>query len=66
MQQFYNPAAFADPAVVTPVGQTNLAPLGGGASQVTGPPIRRLDFSLFKSFPVGESRCVDSALSPLI
>jgi hypothetical protein len=54
VQQYYNPAAFATPPVVTQVGQTNYAPLGGGNTQVTGPPLHRLDFSLFKAFPVGE------------
>jgi Carboxypeptidase regulatory-like domain len=53
---FYNATAFATPPTVTQVGQTNLAPLGGGQGQVYGPAYRRLDFSLFKSFPVGESR----------
>jgi hypothetical protein len=56
VQQFYNPAAFRDPGVVTQVGQTDLSPLGGGNTQVTGPPIRRLDFSVFKSFPVSENK----------
>jgi Carboxypeptidase regulatory-like domain len=55
VQQYYNPAAFATPPVVTQVGQTNFAPLGGGNTQVTGPPIHRLDFSLFKSFPFREN-----------
>ncbi len=54
VQQYYNPAAFRDPPVVTQIGQTDFSPLGGGNTQVTGPPIRRLDFSLFKSFPVTE------------
>lgn len=56
VQQYYNPAAFKDPPVVATVGQTDFSPLGGGNTQVTGPPIRRLDFSVFKSFPVAESR----------
>jgi len=54
VQQYYNPAAFATPPVVTSVGQTNYAPLGGGNTQLEGPPIRRMDFSAFKAFPVGE------------
>jgi hypothetical protein len=53
--QYYNPAAFATPPVVTQVGQSNYAPLGGGNTQVSGPPFRRLDFSLFKSFPLTET-----------
>lgn len=56
VQQYYNPAAFADPPVVTQVGQTDFSPLGGGNTQVSGPPIRRLDFSVFKSFPFSEGR----------
>ena len=55
VQQFYNPAAFTTPPPVTEVGQSNILPLGGGPTQVTGPPIRRLDFSIFKEFPVTET-----------
>ncbi len=54
VQQYYNPAAFATPPVVTAVGQTNYAPLGGGNTQLEGPPLRRMDFSAFKAFPVTE------------
>lgn len=59
VQQYYNPVAFKDPPVVTQIGQTDFSPLGGGNTQVTGPPIRRLDFSVFKSFPVTERTRVE-------
>jgi hypothetical protein len=55
VQQFYNPAAFTTPPPVAQVGQSNILPLGGGPTQVTGPPIRRLDFSIFKEFPITET-----------
>ncbi|MGH9618509.1 MAG: hypothetical protein ACRD45_02200 [Bryobacteraceae bacterium] len=40
--------------VDTNIGQTDYAPLGGAPSQVTGPPFRRLDLSLFKQFHITE------------
>lgn len=54
VSHFYNAAAFTTPPVVLAPGQTDLSPLGGGQGQVYGPSFRRLDLSLFKSFPVGE------------
>jgi hypothetical protein len=45
---FLNAAAFTTPASVTVVGQSDYSPLGGGPTQVSGPPFRRLDMSLFK------------------
>jgi hypothetical protein len=56
VSHFYNAAAFTNPPVVTQVGQTNYAPLGGGNTQVTGPAFHRLDFSLFKAFPITERK----------
>jgi hypothetical protein len=54
--QYYNPAAFRDPPVVTTVGQTDFSPLGGGRAQVEGPGFHRMDFSLFKTFPIVEKK----------
>lgn len=54
VEQYYNPAAFKNPAPATEVGQSDLTPLGGSRTQVTGPPLHKLDFSLFKSFYFNE------------
>jgi len=59
---FLNPAAFTQPcpppAFIQPStcvpGLTGLALLGGTASQVSGPAIGRLDFSLFKNFRLSD------------
>jgi hypothetical protein len=50
VNQFYNPAAFADPKPVATIGQTDFSPLGGPRSQVTGPPLRQLDMGLARRF----------------
>jgi hypothetical protein len=56
VEQYYNPRAFADPPRATAVGQTDYAPLGGGRTPLIGPGLRKLDFSLFKSFRIKETR----------
>ena len=50
MNQFYNPAAFANPDPVATIGQQDFSPLGGDRSQVTGPPLRQLDIGIAKQF----------------
>jgi hypothetical protein len=47
---FVNAAAFSNAPFVTTIGQTDYAPLGGGPTQVSGPPFRRIDISFFKRF----------------
>jgi hypothetical protein len=47
---FVNAAAFSNPPAVTTIGQSSYAPLGGGPTQVSGPPFRRIDISFFKRF----------------
>jgi hypothetical protein len=59
VDHWLNPAAFTNPPVASAVGQTDLAPLGGAPTQVVGPPLRRLDFSLFKEFPIHENTHVE-------
>ncbi len=55
VNQWLNAAAFANPPVATSVGQSDYAPLGGAPTQARGPGQRRLDFSVFKVFPVTEN-----------
>jgi Carboxypeptidase regulatory-like domain/TonB dependent receptor len=56
VEQFYSPEAFANPAPVAAIGQTDFSPLGGTRSQVTGPPLRQLDMGLAKRFRIGGQR----------
>jgi Carboxypeptidase regulatory-like domain/TonB dependent receptor len=48
--QFLNPAAFANPLPATTTS-ASAANLGGRPTQVTGPPFRRLNFSVVRQFP---------------
>jgi hypothetical protein len=52
VDQFYNPAAFADPAPVAAIGQKDFSPLGGPRSQVTGPPLRQLDMGVARQLRI--------------
>ncbi len=54
-----NPAAFSTPPVATAVGQTDYTPLGGAPTQFYGPGFHRLDFSVFKIFPITERTRVE-------
>ena len=54
VDQWLNPAAFANPPVATAVGQKDYAPLGGAPTQAYGPSFRRLDLSAFKAFRTSE------------
>jgi len=55
VDQWMNPAAFAQPPSATVVGQTDYTPLGGAPTQVRGPGFHRADVSLFKNFRIGEN-----------
>jgi hypothetical protein len=48
--QFLNPSAFANPPAATATSASP-ANLGGNPTQVSGPPYRRLNMSLFRQFP---------------
>ena len=57
VNNFYNAAAFANPAPVATIGQTDFSPLGGPRSQVTGPPMRQLDAGVARQFGLwGQSK----------
>jgi hypothetical protein len=47
---FFNAAAFANPAPVATIGQTDFSPLGGPRSQVTGPGMKQLDAGVARQF----------------
>jgi hypothetical protein len=57
--QWLNAAAFASPPVATTVGQRDYTPLGGAPTQFYGPGFHRLDFSVFKTFPITERTHVE-------
>jgi hypothetical protein len=48
---YLNPSAFVNPPAVAAGATGTNANLGGAGGQVTGPPFRRLDLSLFRRFP---------------
>ena len=54
VNQWMNPAAFANPAVVTQIGQGGFAALGGQGSQVLGPGFHRADLSFLKHITTRE------------
>ena len=56
VNNWINPAAFATPPSATAIGQSDYSPLGGRPSQAHGPGEHRIDFSLFKEFPISESK----------
>jgi hypothetical protein len=56
VNQFYNPAAFANPAPVATIGQQDFSPLGGKRSQVIGPGMRQLDLGFARQLQVGGNR----------
>ena len=59
VNQWLNPAAFANPPAATTIGQSDFSPLGGMPSQAHGPGEHRIDFSLFKEFPITESKHIE-------
>src|SRR6185295_18172831 len=56
VNQFYNPAAFKDPAPVATIGQTDFSPLGGPRTQVTGPPLRQIDMGFARQIRLNAAR----------
>ena len=54
--QWLNPAAFAQPAAATQIGQTDYSPLGGQPQMLRGPSFIDLDSSIFKRFTLVERK----------
>jgi hypothetical protein len=55
VNQYWNPAAFTNPAVAISTGQSDLTPLGGAPTQAVGPGLHRIDFSLRKILKLSET-----------
>jgi hypothetical protein len=55
VNQYWNPAAFYNPAAATSVGQSDLTPLGGAPTQVYSPGLNRLNAALRRSFQITEN-----------
>ena len=54
-KQWLNPAAFAQPAAATQIGQTDYSVLGGSGQQARGPSFANFDSSVFKYFSFTET-----------
>lgn len=57
--QWLNPAAFAQPAAATQIGQTDYSVLGGQPNMLRGPSFTDLDSSIFKRFMLAESKSLE-------
>ncbi len=55
VDHWLNPAYFSQPPAATKIGQTDFTPLGGAPTQVRSPGYHRMDFSVFKEFPIHET-----------
>jgi hypothetical protein len=56
VNQWMNPAAFAQPPKATTVGQQDYSPLGGAPTQLRAPGYHRADLSMFKNFNFQENK----------
>jgi hypothetical protein len=56
VDHWYNPAAFANPAPVAAIGQTDFSPLGGTRGHLIGPGLKQLDLGFGKQISIGSSR----------